>query len=492
MNKKQIIDILNIGENREVEFKESKQKLPKSLWETYSSFANTRGGFIILGIKEDKENKICSLEGIENTNNILKDFWNTINNKEKVSSNILDDDDINVADIENKRIIIISVPRANRRNKPIYINNNPITGTYKRFHEGDFRCAEHEVKAMITESNEKTKDQIKLEEYNINNINKETLNDYRIRFKIHKGESHEWNKLNDEDFLYMLNALDRKTKSLTLAGLLMFGKEKDIVEILPNYFLDYREVKDNANTERWSNRITSWNDNWTGNLWDFFEKIVNKLTSDIEVPFELDKDLMRIDDTVVHKCIREALSNCLIHAQFDESGSIVVEKRQNYFKFANPGNMRVPIDEAFKGGQSDPRNPLLHKMFSYLGYGERAGSGLSMINDIWKEKGWIVPRIEETFHPNRTTLILYTKEDSNNYTNNYTKNYTNNYPNKINNTQLKIIEIIKGNPTITAKELTESIPNITLAGVKWNLKKMKDNGIIIREGTARKGKWIIL
>ena len=161
MNKQHIIDILNIGENREVEFKESKKKLPKSLWETYSSFANTKGGFIILGIKEDKENRICSLEGIENTNNILKDFWNTINNKEKVSSNILDDDDIKVADIENKKIIIISVPRANRRNKPIYINNNPITGTYKRFHEGDFKCAEYEVKAMITESNEKTKDQIK-------------------------------------------------------------------------------------------------------------------------------------------------------------------------------------------------------------------------------------------------------------------------------------------------------------------------------------------
>ena len=54
-----------------------------------------------------------------------------------------------------------------------------------------------------------------------------------------------------------------------------------------------------------------------------------------------------------------------------------------------------------------------------------------------KEKGWIVPRIEETFNPNRTTLILCTKEDSSNYTNNYTKDYTNNYSNQINKTQLK-------------------------------------------------------
>lgn len=349
---------------------------------------------------------------------------------------------------------------------------------------------------MISESNAKTKDQIILEEYCICNINKETLKDYRIRFKIHKGETHEWNKLSDEEFLYRVNALDRKTNKLTLAGLLMFGEEKEIVSILPNYFLDYREIKDSINTERWSNRITSWDDNFTGNLWDFFEKIVNKLTSDLEIPFELDKDLMRIEDTVVHKCIREALSNCLIHAQYDESGSIVVERGEDYFKFANPGSMRIPIDEAFKGGQSDPRNPLIHKMFSYLGYGERAGSGLSMINDVWKNKGWKMPKIQETFNPNRTTLILFTKEDSENYTKNYTKNYTNNYTNNYSNktqkTQKQIIDIIKEKPTITAKELSAIIGNITLSGIKWNLKKMKDKGIITREGTARNGRWILL
>lgn len=39
--------------------------------------------------------------------------------------------------------------------------------------------------------------------------------------------------------------------------------------------------------------------------------------------------------------------------------------------------MRIPIEDALQGGQSDPRNPILHKMFSYLGYGERAGAGKS-------------------------------------------------------------------------------------------------------------------
>lgn len=123
-----------------------------------------------------------------------------------------------------------------------------------------------------------------------------------------------------------------------------------------------------------------------------------------------------------------------------------------------------------------------------------------MINDVWNEKGWVMPKIEETYNPNRTTLVLYTKQNSKNYTENYTENYTKNYTDnytknyssKINKTQKRIIEIIKENPTITTKELSEAIGNITLSGIKWNLKKMKENGIIIREGTARKGKWILL
>ncbi len=152
----------------------------------------------------------------------------------------------------------------------------------------------------------------------------------------------------------------------------------------------------------------------------------------------------------------------------------------------------MPVDIVMEGGRSDPRNAILHQMFSYLGFGERAGSGLYMISTVWKSKEWIKPKIKEELNPNRTILLLYMKKDSSNYTNNYTKNYTNNYTNQLNNTQLKIIELIKMNSTITAKELAENIQNITLAGIKWNLKKMKDNGIIVREGTSRKGKWIIL
>ena len=189
--------------------------------------------------------------------------------------------------------------------------------------------------------------------------------------------------------------------------------------------------------------------------------------------------------------LESGLANSLIHADYSESGSIIIEKGENYFKFSNPGNLRIPIDIVMEGGRSDPRNAILHQMFSYLGFGERAGSGLYMISTVWKSKNWIKPQIKEELNPNRTILTLYMKKDKI-YTNNYPNNYTNNYTNKLNKIQLQIIEIIKENPTITAKEISMKIGNRGLPAIKWNLKQLKNNGTIERKGTTRKGQWIIL
>lgn len=54
----------------------------------------------------------------------------------------------------------------------------------------------------------------------------------------------------------------------------------------------------------------------------------------------------------------------------------------------------------------DPRNKTLMKMFNLINIGERAGSGVPNIFNVWEQEGWEEPIIEENFSPDRTTLTL--------------------------------------------------------------------------------------
>ncbi|SCJ48570.1 Uncharacterised protein [uncultured Eubacterium sp.] len=54
--------------------------------------------------------------------------------------------------------IAIKVPRADRNQKPIYINNNILSGTYRRNHEGDYHCTESEIKNMLRDQSDVSQD----------------------------------------------------------------------------------------------------------------------------------------------------------------------------------------------------------------------------------------------------------------------------------------------------------------------------------------------
>lgn len=87
-----MIDLEKLFDSKEtvdIEAKVARNGVPESIWETYSSFANTFGGTIILGVAEDKDTKSFIPCGVQNSEKMLSDIWDTINNHEKVSANIL-------------------------------------------------------------------------------------------------------------------------------------------------------------------------------------------------------------------------------------------------------------------------------------------------------------------------------------------------------------------------------------------------------------------
>ena len=138
---------------------------------------------------------------------------------------------------------------------------------------------------------------------------------------------------------------------------------------------------------------------------DFFSRVSNRLAQEIKTPFKLE-GIFRVDDTPVHKAVREALANTLIHANYYDLRGVVIHRSLGEISYANPGVMRISVSDALTGGISDPRNVVLVKLFNLINIGERAGSGIPSIYSTWKEQGWKDPELKVQYNPDRTILTL--------------------------------------------------------------------------------------
>ena len=327
-----------------------------------------------------------------------------VNNPNKASVNVLSSKDVFVQEVDGDHIVVIHVPWAERSYKPVYVDGNPLC-TYRRNGEGDYRCTKEEDQTMVRDASVRTQDLLILSEMDLAVFNQESIRSYRQRMRFSRP-GHVWEALEDEDFLLKLGAVgigaDGK-KHPTSAGLLMFGNEYEIVREFNAYFLDYQEQYD-ADT-RWTDRIISSSGDWSGNVYDFYFRVYNKLIQDIKVPFKMEGGA-RVDDTPVHQALREALANCLVNADYYGRQGLVIIKKRDSITMANPGGFRIEIDAAKSGGVSDPRNGTMLKMFNLIDIGERAGSGIPNIFRVWREQGWSAPVITEQLEPERTILSL--------------------------------------------------------------------------------------
>ena len=406
----EIKDMMLYGERINIEYKEASSDLPKSLWETYSSFANTIGGTIVLGIKEHRNKSVedgkFEIRGVGDADKMLKTFWDTINS-DKVSRNILVDEDVECVNYEDKTLLIVHVPQANYTMRPIYINKNLIGGTFKRNYEGDYHCTDDEVKSMLRDANENGNDGVLIEHYDMNDIDLPTLHAYRNRFEV-RNVDHAFNQLDDKDFLRNMGGYttDRsiRREGLTMAGLLMFGKGLSVRDRFDNLRMDYIDKTNLVGDIRWSDRLT-YDGMWENNLYNFFTRVVPKLTADLKRPFRLE-GLERIDDTPVHKAVREGMTNMIIHADLCITGVLKVEKYDKEFVFSNPGSLKLPIADIMRGGNSKARNPRIQNMLRMIGYGDNIGSGYPTILKTWKEQNWRKPTLLDRTELRQVDLTL--------------------------------------------------------------------------------------
>ena len=391
--------LLQVGERISFECKKCENQIPKSVWETYSSFANTVGGIIVLGITEHMEEpdqaKRFEITGVNNPTKLKKEFFDTLNSN-KVNRNILIEEDVDIVEYEGHSLLVINIPQVDYRQRPIYINGNMMNGSFKRNYEGDYHCTEDDVKAMIRDANDSGNDSVLMENYTMDDIDANTLAAYRNRFRT-ANMDHVWNDYSDKDFLLNMGGyiIDRNThrEGLTLAGLLMFGKGLSIRERFDNIRMDYIDMTNLQPDSRWSDRLT-YDGRWENNLYNFFMTVQSKLIKDLKRPFRLE-GMERIDDTSIHKAMREALTNLVIHSDYMITGVLKVEKHDDCFVFSNPGSLKIPVMDIYAGGHSKARNPNMQAMFRMIGFGDNIGSGFPTILNAWKKENWRQPCLIE-------------------------------------------------------------------------------------------------
>lgn len=381
-------------------------EVPKDFWSTYSAMANAHGGMVVLGISEKA--RVFTVVGLANAAKVRTDLFNNLNNAGKVSTNLLTDTDVQEISLDGKVVLVVHIPQASRKQRPVFLNGQPLGNTYRRLNDGDRKCDDETVKRMLAEQVEDERDARILPGFGMGDIDLDSVRIYRQMLKDEKP-GHPYLEQDDATFLSSLRAWrqDRQTgvSGFTLAGVLMFGTWAAIQEACPHYFVDYQERPEAKTERRWVDRLVP-DGSWTGNLFEFYRKVYRKLVSELKVPFAV-KDGQRLEDTPVHVALREALVNTLVHADYTGRVSVLVVKRPDMFGFRNPGRLRLPLEQVIRGGESDCRNRILHQMFLMIGLGERGGSGMPKIYSGWTSQQWRQPLLREKDDPEQTLLELH-------------------------------------------------------------------------------------
>lgn len=360
--------LIDTDEKIDIEFKKSQDKLNKDLYESVCSFNNRDGGHIFLGIV-DKTKEICGVNP-DKIDKMKKDFTTAINNSNKINPPMyLVPEEY---EIDGKKIIYIRVPEGTQVRR---LNGRIFDRTY----EGDIDITDNaELVYKMYGRKQST--------YFVNkvypNLGLEFL-DFDVikrakKLAIGRVDNHAWIDMNEEEILRSLGLIltdsDTGKEGITLAAILLFGKDSTIMSVLPQYKTDaiYR-VK---NMDRYDDReviITNLIDSFR-RLMDFGKKHLNDV-------FVLDGDQ---SVSARDKILREIISNILAHRDYSSaySAKFVIEKDNIYTENSNlphgHGELQLNKFKAF------PKNPAISKVFREIGYADELGSGMRNTNKYTK------------------------------------------------------------------------------------------------------------
>lgn len=197
--------------------------------------------------------------------------------------------------------------------------------------------------------------------------------------------------------------------------------------------------------------------------------------------------VVRRDDSLQHKAVREAVTNMIIHADFMVNGLLRIEKYDDRIVLTNPGLLKLPLEQIYHGGESKARNQRMQNMFRMIGYGENLGSGFPLILNAWNEKHWMKPELLEQTELMQVKLTLYIQ-------NNVASGSSNdpiNDPINLTERQKLILQTFFEEKSLSRERLCEKT-GLSDATAKREIAFLKKAGYLERVGSLKTGHWIVV
>jgi ATP-dependent DNA helicase RecG len=393
MTRDELLARLNSIEWNDIEFKEAAWEVPKSALSTVSAFANTAGGYLVFGVKE--ENGAFTVSGVINADKVQDNFLGQLRDSNKISAFLSVDGEPHSFD--EGKVIVFFVPEAQRNEKPVFLDGNPKKSYIRRGGRDD-QCTGDELVRFMRDAADTRFDGVVLQDFNVENcFDPTTVRWYRQRHS--ERNAGRYDQLSDTEFLHQMACVAEKKNQLipTRAGILVFGTDAAFRQILKRPIVDfqvYREHKADYSAEvRWSDRMTPVPEE---NLLKTWQSMVSFYTKHTEHPFAIDPGSMRrADDPPDYISFRESAINLLIHQDFgDQTRSPTIRFFRDQSEFFNPGDAFVSREQLIDPGEKAVRNPSIVAAFRRIGLSDQAGSGVGAIFASWRRLGNVPPIIE--------------------------------------------------------------------------------------------------
>lgn len=442
--------ILKQGENETVEFKKS---LTKEIKNEICSFLNSSGGKIFVGV--DDNNSVC---GVKIDNKIRSQLQTSIEAISPRPNTVIEE-----IEFLGKTVLIIDCVTDER--KPYMVSGSIFIRVGANSQK---LTTPNEVMEFFQQANKIYWDKTSCKKFNYSNdFDNTLLENFISNAKI-------TNALSQEQIIENLDLKD-DNGYFKSGSVLFFAKNPE--KYFP--YIGIRCILFKGNNKRYivDDKL------FTGNLLSQYENTVNHIFTKLETRYEIEKqgflpreEILEIPEIA----LKEAIINALSHRDYYEQGAIIhVEIYDNRVEITNPGGLVPQIKDFEFGTKSFSRNSLIFGLFQRINLVEKVGTGIQRIRSAMKSAELFEPEFKTKGF---FTVILYRPIQFSRWLKNLEIKFSKN--------QIKILTEINDNKQITYPELGNRL-SVSQTTIENNIRKLKDNNLLIRIGDNITGYWQI-